>query len=341
MPLSPDHDMGKYLNAERPRQLSWWHRHAADRGLDPRHADKHPFRLPRERAAENLYPPAADSIQQYFKHHQITWHKERGHLCSSQVACLNFLFPLGTQPDALADLLRATRAPGMPTITGVLEIEPGSESPYVAFEYIGPDDVPLIGEQRPGRKRTRGANCTSADAAVLVETEGGHRELLLIEWKLTESYGRSPLRYSKSKTDRCAIYEGARSKYGVLRSETPEFEAYFFDPTYQLLRQQLLAAALESHQVLGAERVRVLHISPEANRELHRVTSPALRAHGDDVFDVWKGSLARPDRFIRVSTGTLFNEKWAARHPRLADWWRYISTRYESALTVDPTARGA
>jgi hypothetical protein len=327
--------MGKYLDAERPRQLAWWAPHAVERSLDPRHAGKYPFRLPKERAGDNLYPPAAEAIQGYFVRHQITWHRERGHLCSSQVACLNFLFPLGTEPEALADLLRSTRAPGMPGIRRALEIDPGSESPYVAFEYIGPDGVPLIGEGQVGRKRTRGANCTSADAAVLVETEDGHRELLLIEWKLTESYSSTPLRYSKSKTDRCAIYENAREEYAVLAEDSPTFESYFYEPTYQLLRQQLLAAALEKHRVLGAERVRVVHISPAINHELHRVTSPALQVYGDDVFEVWRSALARPDRFVQMSTGAMFTQRWAARHPSIAPWWDYVSRRYESALRLD------
>lgn len=322
--------MGKYLNAERPRQLAWWEQHAAERGLDPRHAGKYPFRLPKERAGDHLYPPAAGNIQRYFERNRITWHRERGHLCSSQVACLNCLFPLGSEPEALAGLLRGTRTPGMPGIERVLEIDRGSESPYIAFEYIGPED--FLGEQRGARARTRGANCTSTDAAALVETRGGRRELLLIEWKLSESYGRTPMRYSKSKTDRCAIYEQAREEYAVLRDGGPEFESYFFEPTYQLLRQQLLAAALEKHRVLGADRVRVVHISPRQNAELHRVTSPALRARGEDVFEIWSGVLAKPDRFIPVSTGALFTEQWAAQHPRLAPWWRYVSERYVSAF---------
>lgn len=322
--------MGKFLVAERPRQLAWWEQHAAQRGLDPRHDGKFPFRLPNERAADHLYPPAATAIQRYFERNRITWHRERGHLCSSQVACINFLFPLGNEPVALADLLRGTRTPGTPRVARVLEIDPGSESPYIAFEYIGPED--FLGEQRRGRARTRGANCTSADAAVLMEAEDGCRELLLIEWKLTESYGSTPMRYSKSKTDRCAIYEQARQECAVLRAGSPDFESFFFEPTYQLLRQQLLAAALEKHRVLDAERTRVVHISPGLNRELHRVTSPMLRAQGDDVFTVWSTSLAQPDRFVPVSTGALFTPQWAARHPHLAPWWQYVSRRYDRAL---------
>lgn len=78
---------------------------------------------------------------------------------------------------------------------------------------------------------------------MLIESEDGRRELLLIEWKLTKSYGSKPLRYSKSKTDRCATYKRARQEYAVLRESGPAFDLHFFEPTYQLLRKQLLAAA--------------------------------------------------------------------------------------------------
>lgn len=129
--------MGKYLDAECPSQLAGWEQHAAERSLDPRHAGEYPFRLPSERAGDRLYLSAA-VMRRYVERNRITWHRERGHLCSSQAACVNFLFLLGNEQVALADLLGGTRATGAPSITRVSEMDPGSESPYIAFEYIGP-----------------------------------------------------------------------------------------------------------------------------------------------------------------------------------------------------------
>jgi hypothetical protein len=65
--------------------------------------------------------------------------------------------------------------------TEVLEIEPGR---YLTFEYIGPED--FFNEASNG-VRVRGAHCTSVDAAFLHRTAGDVVELVLVEWKYTES----------------------------------------------------------------------------------------------------------------------------------------------------------
>ena len=51
---------------------------------------------------------------------------------------------------------------------------------YVTFEWIGQDNY--LGEKVPRTgKRTRGANCTSADAALLFERTDGTRQIVLID----------------------------------------------------------------------------------------------------------------------------------------------------------------
>ena len=88
----------------------------------------------------------------YFAENQIKWHEGQdampsNHLCSSQVCCVNFLFPFADRPDALATLLR----PIFPDIKQVLPVECDQ---YVAFEWIGQENY--LGEKiaRNG-KRTR------------------------------------------------------------------------------------------------------------------------------------------------------------------------------------------
>lgn len=53
---------------------------------------------------------------------------------------------------------------------------------YVSFEWIGHEDYLKEKKSKDGR-RTRGANCTSADAAVMFDREDGLRQIVLIEWK--------------------------------------------------------------------------------------------------------------------------------------------------------------
>ncbi|RPI07635.1 MAG: hypothetical protein EHM71_10125 [Zetaproteobacteria bacterium] len=147
-----------------------------------------------DHAEENLFPEIRQAALAYFKAHGIQWHdghdgKPSNHLCDSQVCCVNLLFPFAHRPDALAAVLR----PLFPALRAMLPIEGGQ---YVTFEWIGKENYL---KERTGAKgtRTRGANCTSADAAVVFERTDGTRQTLLIEWKHTESYGPVPLRLAK------------------------------------------------------------------------------------------------------------------------------------------------
>jgi hypothetical protein len=71
---------------------------------------------------------------------------------------------------------------GLLGISEVLEIE---AKHFLTFEYNGPTDY--FGEA-PHGVRTRGANCTSVDAAFLCRAKTGLKELILLEWKYTERY---------------------------------------------------------------------------------------------------------------------------------------------------------
>jgi hypothetical protein len=57
---------------------------------------------------------------------------------------------------------------------------PVEEGRYVTFEWIGLANY--LGERVPRTgERTRGANCTSADAMVQVERADGTRQIILID----------------------------------------------------------------------------------------------------------------------------------------------------------------
>ena len=155
---------------------------------------------------------------------------------------------------------------------------PVEDGQYVTFEWIGHENY--LGEKVPRTgKRTRGANCTSADAAVLFERTDGTRQIVLIEWKYTESYGGAPLKIAKSGTDRTAIYQPLfdREDCPLDKKLVPAFEALFFEPFYQFMRQQFLAHEMEQAKEFGASTVSVLHIAPDAQHGLSEshVASPS------------------------------------------------------------------
>ena len=287
-----------------------------------------PFCVPRAYAEENLFPEIRQTITAYFEQYGIKWHDGQGrkpsnHLCDSQVCCANFLFPFADKPADLVKLLR----PLFPNIQRVLPMEEAGQ--FVSFEWIGRDNY--LGERMARHsKRTRGANFTSADAAVMFERRDGSRQIVLIEWKYTESYSSTSLKTAKSGTDRTAIYAHLynRDDFPLNKELFPNFESLFYEPFYQLMRQQLLAHEMERAQELGAEIVSLLHIAPAHNTDFQRVTSPALHTLGDSVVEVWKRLQRYPNRFASISTEEMFNKFAVERSPDLAMWWEYIAARY-------------
>jgi len=324
--------MGQFLDAEKLRQAAL--KKSSSYFTDAARADgiykgkPRPFCLPREHAEENLFHEIRQAALAYFRQQEIKWHdgqdgKPSNHLCDSQVCCVNFLFPFVNKPRALVELLH----PVFPTIRQVLPMENSGQ--FVSFEWIGQRNY--LGERiSRNRKRTRGANFTSADAAVMFEHVDGLRQIVLIEWKYTESYGRRSLKVSESGTDRTQIYRPLyeREDCPFNRSLLPDFSDLFYEPFYQLMRQQMLAHEMERAQELGAAVVSVLHIAPAHNSDFLKVTSPALCLFGATVIDAWKQLVRMPDRFASVSTEQLFGCLPIERLPGLAAWCEYIDQRY-------------
>ena len=324
--------MGKFLEEEKRHQIrfkgaSQYFTKAA-RPEGPYRGKYRPFCLPVDRADENLFRGIRAGALDYFKRKRIKWHDGRdsnpsNHLCSSQVQCVNFLYPFADKPEALCTLQR----PIFPDIESIVPME--GDGQLVSFEWIGLCNY--LGEKiRQNSSRTRGANFTSADAAVMFRRQDGTRQIVLIEWKYTESYSRTWLGISKSGTDRREIYRRLYDGPGcpVEKAKSPGFSDLFYEPFYQFLRQQLLAHEMEQARELGCELVTVLHIAPASNRDFHKVTSPGLQQLGDSSIEVWKGLVRPRERFLTVSTEALFGDFPVYIHPELADWLRYISERY-------------
>jgi hypothetical protein len=252
----------------------------------------YPFCLPAEFARLNLLPEVRALALDLFAELGVPWHAgvdggPSNHLLSSQVQCVNALGQMVHDPERL----RRAFGPLLGT-ADVLEVEPGR---FLTFEFIGPTDY--FGEAPTG-ERVRGARCTSVDAAFCHRTVDGVTELVLLEWKYTESYPRRPAEPAKDATRKARYWEALTAPDSPVRSDLVSFEALCDEPLYQLMRQQLLARQLEAHRVLGAERVLVVHVVPAANdayqRSLHR---PEQQALGATVAEVWSKLLRAPDRY--------------------------------------------
>lgn len=286
------------------------------------------YRLRPDLASLNLSPDIREGAAAYFLEKGITWHRHANHGLSSQVCCLNFLMPLADKPAALARVFgRALRI-------SALEMLPVEGDSYVAFEWIGERDY--LNEASKSGSRTRGANATSADAAVRFRTEG-QIETVLIEWKYTESYG-APISPSGNPTRIERYKDLAFAPSGPIRNDLGlKLEDFFWEPFYQLLRQQMLALEMQKANEDGAQRVRVLHLSPAANTALKKVTAPALRRFGDDAFSAFKAVLQHPEDFVSRSIEDVFGPLVADEtDPMPTDWAAYLRDRYSflNASTV-------
>lgn len=285
------------------------------------------FCLPLDNAEENLVPEIRKTALEHFAKHEIKWHdgqngKPSNHLCDSQVCCVNFLFPFADKPEALAEVLR----PIFPELDRMLPVD---DEGHVSFEWIGKHNY--LGEKisRNG-KRTRGANYTSADAIVKFARKNGQRQVVLIEWKYTESYPRTSLKFSKSGTDRTGIYRHLfeRDDCPINKDLLPSFDALFHEPFYQFMRQQFLANEMEKARELDADIVSLLHIAPAHNGDFRNVTSPKLNHLGESATGIWKKLVPPNDRFITVSTEQLFGSLPVKHLPEIKSWVEYIHARY-------------
>lgn len=286
------------------------------------------FCIPAEHAAENLFEGIRAAMQQYFQASGIAWHHgidggPNNHLASSMVCGVNFLGPLMHHTAGATALLR--RAFG----DDVVEAVPVASSRLVEFEWVGDPDTDYLHE---GLRRTRGANATSADAAMAYRRPDGAKTLVLVEWKYTESYagadkgvgkgaGTRMQRYAPLVADPAGPIDTSRVTYAELTRE----------PFYQFMRQQLLAWRMEvAGREHGADRVRVLHLSPRANRDFERVTSPSLakRFPNATATHAWRSLLRDPAKFTPVAIEDAFAPVLAGRGDGLDAWRAFVRGRY-------------
>jgi hypothetical protein len=286
------------------------------------------YRLPPDTWSLNLAPGLRETADLLFAGEPpIQWHRHAGHGLSSQACCVNFLLPFAEQPELLRRWVEhVTRD----RVKQMLPIEPNrsGRSWFVTFEWIGETDY--LNEEKGKLRRKRGANATAADAAVLFRDGEDRTQLLLIEWKYTERYGQ-PLDEGGNATRRERYQDIFRQPNGPIRENADvSLEDFFYEPFYQLLRQQMLAWHTQ-HKDHGINRARVLHLSPRGNRALHAVTSPNLATNGGDAFEVFHSLLADRTDFIPMWIEDAFAP--LADWPE-ADWYAGLRQRYSALFSA-------
>ena len=273
----------------------------------------------------NLLPEFRADVVEHLRHYEIHRHEFIHHVMSSQVFALNLAAPFFRNPERLAPVLEDD-------VDRVLRVE---------AEVVGDQDY--FGE--PG---TRGANRTSADLGIWARLKDGRVALTLVEVKFTEralgACSKGAERQGACDTDGPAIvasdgelcplsWPPYRRRYwpllrhlGVFRPEALEVPGPcpFRHGGYQLMRNQVLAAAIAADPLSGVDTARFVVLSHPGNTEIG-VPDPPLG--GSSRLEVgWPAMLCDPTRF-----GTLDARWWVetlGRDPALDGWAKAMLARY-------------
>lgn len=179
----------------------------------------------------NLFFQIIDEVISYFAMNKITFHHNEGdsdyglcipsgHTISSQISCINHLFPFRKDKKAVEDLFRLKDAE---------LIDDG----YISFEFVN-QNIRYLKE----RNETRGKDCTSIDAFVKISNIG-----IGIEWKYTETD------YDTSKAEKY-WQERYNTRYQPLLENSNIIEndsLISCQMYYELMRQTLLLEQMANH----------------------------------------------------------------------------------------------
>ncbi len=205
------------------------------------------FALQDSQGHENLQRDIRDGALRYFKEREIPWHmatrnEDTGetfptnHLCSSQVLCVNALWPFVVDPELHKRVLGIY----YPEMAEPLEMtSDGSKisdhHPFVSFEWIGEENyLGEVGDKfRKDGVRQRGALATSADFVFRFRRHDGKIQLVLGEWKYTESYSNKK---PDTNETRRRVYSKSFERWKADNPGLPDYEHFFVEPFYQLIR---------------------------------------------------------------------------------------------------------
>lgn len=309
-----------------------WHGNYGDKA--------YPHILPEKDVQKNFYRPIRNDVVKYFSDNRIKWwgapkddgSRPSGHILSSQIACLNHLFFIRKDWNAVLTLINGIA--GMPVhFKEVLPIVSEAEAGcYIAFEMVSSRDY--LNEDGP----TRGANCTSVDAFIYAADDNGERWLIPIEWKYTESYlpeDKSAEDYKgRGQKGKHGKGEKRLSRYADLINSSeqliplPDYHEsiYFQEPFYQLMRQTLWAEQIcrsKDESVIPAQHYVHIHVCPKDNTLLlDKNYTEVSNERGMEA--AWKAMLKNQNLYILIDPKELMAPVYDSQKALC----KYLSERY-------------
>jgi len=285
----------------------------------------------------NIYEPIRNDVLNYFVRNDISfWHTPRaseprckptGHTLSSQVCCINHLFPIRQDYETVKTIANLF----CPGIREVLPVPTDMySSGFIQFESVSDKDH--LNELQT----TRGSNCTSIDALIYGIHDSDKKFIIPIEWKYTECYDDQ----DKSVEDRIGEVKGTEGKgkerlerysnlinNSMYLKDLPNYRnsVYFFEPFYQLMRQTLWAEQIIKHkntEIIKADDFIHIHIIPSDNVQLlEKIYKPS----NGKMEETWINCLKHKEKYKIIDPGNLLE---ILDNKKYSDLIEYLNKRY-------------
>nr|WP_300001569.1 hypothetical protein [Tissierella sp.] len=275
----------------------------------------YPFVL--KNSDNNLFSEIKESVEDYFHKNNISWwngKKVTNHTLSSQVACLNHLFAIRDNKEAVLSFINKVD----PNIKDVLLIDSDEHLPaYIQFEAIS--DTDHLNEIYS----TRGSNCTSLDALIYGLRKDGTKVIFPIEWKYTEVYGNENKGLGEKGKTR-------KKRYNVLIKESKQlkdnlYDTYYYEPFYQLMRQTLWAEEIIHHkdsETIKADDYIHINVIPSEN---YNLLNKKYCSSEENMETTWRNHLIDQSKYVIISPESVLSSIDINNYKNLI---QYLEKRY-------------
>lgn len=276
---------------------------------------------------KNIFKPIRSEVIEYFKENKISWWgggKPTGHVLSSQIACLNHLYRIRNDKNAVLSMLANLSY----DFRDVLPITTDNFKPaFIQFESISDNDY--LNEGMP----SRGKNCTSIDALIYAVHKDNSNWLIPIEWKYTEFYKDQDKSIEGCKKDpKNCKGKVRKSRYTKLIQNSKQLKSndhscYYFEPFYQLMRQTLWAEQMITNfenETIKADNYMHIHVIPSQNYDLlekkYKCSEKGMEA-------TWREHLITQSKYLIISPEDFMN---GLNNKIYEDLLEYLKIRYWS-----------
>jgi len=275
---------------------------------------------------KNLFAPIQLEVVEYFKQNGIIWWGGKkyptGHTLSSQISCINHLYKIRNDKDAVLRILNNISD----EFIDVLPILTDKYKPaFIQFEAVSNNDN--LNEGTP----TRGANCTSIDTLINAIHKDGSNWLIPIEWKYTEFYNNQNKAKEGYSIDPINCKGEVRKKrYTQLINSSNQLKSnnhdcYYYEPFYQLMRQTLWAEQMiinrENEEIKATDYLHV-HVIPSENSDL---LDKNYKCSGLGMEETWRNHLQDQSKYKIISPKNLIT---GINKNNYKDLLEYLNVRY-------------